>query len=91
MPEKATRELLVSTDRYKKAVLKPRYLPNEPAEPLVAPIPYSNIALRVGWLRCGDDGSTKKGAGHASQPVHPPAGVIPPDPHRQRGLRIPGN
>jgi len=21
------------------------------------------------WLRCGDDGSTKKGAGHASQPV----------------------
>jgi hypothetical protein len=47
-----------------------------------------NMMLRVGSCKCGDDGSTKKGAGHAFQPVHPSCRQNPPDPNRLAGFSV---
>ncbi len=39
-----------------------------PPEPLAAPKCFATMILRVGKLRCGDDGSFEE-PGHASQPA----------------------
>jgi hypothetical protein len=45
---------------------------------MAPPMCVSEDCIAGWWLRCGDDGSTKKGAGHASQPVQflPPASSL---------------
>src|SRR5277367_1359805 len=66
-----------------KGVLKPAYPINKPSGPLLQPPQVSQHGV-AGWqLRCGDDGSTKKGAG-ARFPTRPIPSAFS---HVTRGVR----